>query len=60
MKEFKLKDLKKSLDKMTKEELNQPILYVSANLCLSGTITGIGKARATPYKPLPLYRIKER
>jgi len=64
MKEFKLKDLKKALDKMTKEELNQPILYVSDNLCLSGTITGIGKARATLYNtfeddPAELYTMAQ-
>lgn len=64
MKEFKLKDLKKALDKMTKEELNQPILYVSDNLCLSGTVTGIGKAKATLYNtfeddPAELYTMKE-
>jgi hypothetical protein len=46
-KEFKLKDLKKALDKMTKEELNQPILCVSDDLCLSGIITGVEKAKLT-------------
>ena len=64
MKEFKLKDLKKALDKMTKEELNQPILYVSDDLCLSGTVTGIGKAKATLYNtfeddPAELYTMKQ-
>ena len=49
MKILKLKDLKKALDKMTKEELNQQIVYVSDDLCLSGTVTGIGKAKATLY-----------
>ena len=32
MKEFKLKDLKKALEKLTKEELNQTIVYSSENL----------------------------
>ena len=64
MKDFKLKDLKKALDKMTKEELNQPLLYVSDDLCLSGTIIGIGKARATLYNtfeddPAELYTMKQ-
>lgn len=63
-KEFKLKDLKKALDKMTKEELNQPIVYVSNDLCLSGTVTGIGKARATLYNtfeddPAELYTMAQ-
>ena len=49
---------------MTKEELNQPILYVSDNLCLSGTVTGIGKAKATLYNtfeddPAELYTMKQ-
>ena len=64
MTEIKLKDLKKALDKMTKEELNQQIVYVSDDLCLSGTVTGIGKAKATLYNtfdddPAELYTMKQ-
>ena len=64
MKILKLKDLKKALDKMTKEELNQTIVYSSENLCLSGTVTGIGKAKATLYNtfdddPAELYTMKQ-
>ena len=64
MKILKLKDLKKALDKMTKEELNQQIVYVSDDLCLSGTVTGIGKAKATLYNtfdddPAELYTMKQ-
>ena len=64
MKTLKLKDLKKALDKMTKEELNQQIVYVSDDLCLSGTVTGIGKAKATlyntfDYDPAELYTMKQ-
>ena len=64
MKTLKLKDLKKALDKMTKEELNQQIVYVSDDLCLSGTVTGIGKAKATLYNtfdnhPAELYTMKQ-
>lgn len=64
MKILKLKDLKKALDKMTKEELNQTVVYSSENLCLSGTVTGIGKAKATLYNkfdddPAELYTMKQ-
>lgn len=64
MKEFKLKDLKKALEKLTKEELNQTIVYSSENLCLSGTVIGIGKAKATLYNtfeddPTELYTMKQ-
>ncbi len=64
MKEFKLKDLKKALDKMTEEELNQNIVYSSESLCLSGTVIGFGKAKATLYNtfeddPAELYTMKQ-
>ena len=64
MKEFKLKDLKKALEKLTKEELNQTIVYSSENLCLSGTVIGIGKAKSTLYNtfeedPAELYTMKQ-
>ena len=64
MKIFKLKDLKKALEKLTKEELNQPIVYSSEDLCLSGPVTGIGKAKATLYNtfeddPAELYTMKQ-
>ena len=64
MKILKLKDLKKALEKLTKEELNQTIVYSSENLCLSGTVIGIGKAKATLYNkfdddPAELYTMKQ-
>lgn len=57
---LKLKDLKKALDKMSKEELNQPITYNSDRYGLSGEILKIGKARANLYytgedDPVQLY-----
>jgi ABC-type amino acid transport substrate-binding protein len=63
-KELKLKDLKKALDKLTKEELKQPIIYNSENYYMSGQVLGIGKARATLYytgedDPSELYTMKQ-
>jgi len=63
-KELKLKDLKKALDKMTKEQLEQGIVYSSDNLCQSGTVTGFGRAKANLYytgedDPAELYTMKQ-
>ncbi len=63
-KQVKLKDLKKHLDKMSKEELNQPILFNSEQYHMSGLIIGFGKARATLYNtyeddPSDLYTKKQ-
>ena len=63
-KELKLKDLKKALDKMTKEQLEQGIVYSSENLCLSGTVIGFGRAKENLYytgddDPAELYTLKQ-
>ena len=63
-KDYKLKDLKKALEKLTKEQLDKPISYCSDNLCLSGIVTGIGKAKANLYNtfeddPAELYTMKQ-
>jgi hypothetical protein len=60
----KLKDLKKYLDKMSKEELNKDIFYISDTLYQSGWVTGFGKAKATLYytgedDPCELYTMKQ-
>lgn len=64
MKEFKLKDLKRQMDKMTKEQLDQPIFFDSDNMCLSGVVLGFGRAKATLYytgedDPSPLLNMKQ-
>lgn len=64
MKTLKLKDLLKALCKMSKKELEQPLLYNSDNLSLSGEILSIGKSRANLYytgedDPATLYTLKE-
>lgn len=61
---LKLKDLKKHLDKMTKEQLEQNIVYSSENLCVSGTVIGVGRAKANLYytgedDPAELYTMKQ-
>ncbi|MEO6682171.1 MAG: hypothetical protein ABIN48_05040 [Ginsengibacter sp.] len=63
-KQLKLKDLKKALDKMSKEQLEQNMVYSSDNYSLSGTVTGIGRAKATLYytgedDPSELYTMKQ-
>ena len=63
-KEPKLKDLKKALDKMTKEQLEQNIVYCSDDMCLSGTVSSFGRAKATLYNtgeddPAELYTLKQ-
>ena len=64
MKILKLKDLKKALDKMTKEQLEQNIVYSSENLCLSGSVISFGMAKANLYytgddDPAELYTMKQ-
>lgn len=46
-KEFKLKDLKKALDKMSQEELDKPILYHGQYS--SGVVLGVGKSKSNFY-----------
>lgn len=46
---MKLKDLKKKLDKMSKEELEQELIYNSENYSMSGRVTGLKKARVNLY-----------
>lgn len=61
---LKLKDLKKALDKMTKEQLNQKIVYCSDLLYQSGVVIGFGRAKASLYytgedDPAELYTMKQ-
>lgn len=48
-KTYKLKDLKKALNKLTDVELNVPMIYHSETLHQSGTVIGFGKAKADMY-----------
>jgi len=41
-----LGDLLAALKALTPEELKKPAIYNSENLCLSGIVTGFGKAKA--------------
>lgn len=64
MKTLKLKDLLKALSKMSKIELEQPLLYNSDSLSLSGQVLSIGKAKANLYytgedDPAELYTMKQ-
>lgn len=44
-----LGDLLATLKALTQEELKKPAIYNSKNLCLSGIVTGFGKAKADLY-----------
>lgn len=44
-----LGDLLSALKALTPEELKKPAIYNSENLCLSGIVTGFGKAKADLY-----------
>lgn len=46
---MKLKTLKKLLDRLTKEELEQELLYNSEDHCMSGIVQTVVKARANLY-----------
>lgn len=61
---MKLKHLKKLLDKMTEEQLNQEFFYNSKGLSISGTVLSINKAKANLWytgddDPSTLYTMKE-
>lgn len=61
---MKLKDLKKWVNKLTKEELEQELLYNSEDQSISGAVDKIVKARAALYwtgedDPAPLYTRKQ-
>lgn len=49
MKNKTLGDLLKVLQNLTPEELSRPIIYNSKNLCLSGIVSGFGKAKSDLY-----------
>lgn len=55
-----LKDLKKLLDKLSPEELEQPLLYNSEEQSLSGVVANVRKVKHDLYylgddDPAPLY-----
>jgi len=61
---MKLKDLKKQLDKLTKEQLNQELLYNSKEFSVSGVVKKLIKQRGNLYydggdDPATLYTLKE-
>lgn len=61
---MKLKDLKKILDKLTKEQLEQPLLYNSEEYSVSGEVQKIQKVKQNLYflgddDPSPLYTKKQ-
>jgi len=61
---MKLKDLKKQLNKLTKEQLEQGLYYNSKEYSVSGVVNKIVRAKATLYNtfeddPATLYSLKE-
>lgn len=61
---MKLKDLKKQLDKLTKEQLEQELFYNSEEYSVSGVVNKIARAKANLYTtyeddPAPLYTKKQ-
>ena len=61
---MKLKDKKKQLDKLTKEQLNQDLLYNSKRYSVSGVVEKMIKQRGNLYydgsdDPATLYTLKE-
>ena len=61
---MKLKDLKKQLDKLTKEQLNQELLFNSKEYSVSGVVHKLTRQRANLYydgsdDPATLYTLKE-
>lgn len=61
---MKLKDFKKVLDKMTKEELDQELIYNSEEYSISGNVSKLVKAKQNLYytgedDPAQLYTLKE-
>lgn len=63
-KETKLKNLRNALNKMSKQQLDQNILYNSESLSISGVVSGFGKSKTTLYytgedDPAQLYTMKQ-
>ncbi len=61
---MKLKELKKLLDKMSKEQLETDLLYISDYRCISGEVLKVKKATANLYytgedDPAKLYTRKQ-
>lgn len=61
---MKLKDLKKQLDKLSKEQLEQELLYNSKEYSVSGVVSKITRAKANLYNtheddPSTLYTMRE-
>lgn len=61
---MKLKDLKRIINKMTPEQLEQKLLYNSENYSMSGPVTGIKRAKGNLYytgedDPAQLYTRKQ-
>jgi hypothetical protein len=59
-----LKDLKKWVNTLTDEQLEQPLLYYSEEYSISGHISKVEKAKVNLYTtgeddPAPLYTLKE-
>jgi hypothetical protein len=64
IKQMKLKDLKKQLEKLSKEQLEQELLYNSTEYSVSGVVAKISRAKANLYNtheddPATLYTLKE-
>ena len=61
---MKLKDLKKKLDYLTKEQLEQELQYHSRELCVSGNVSKLTKQKVNLYydfsdDPAPLLTLKQ-
>ena len=61
---MKLKELKKQLNKLTKDQLEQELLYNSVEYSVSGTVQKIARAKSNYYTtheddPATLYTMKE-
>lgn len=61
---MKLKDFKKILDKMSKDELEQELIYNSEEYSMSGTVQSLKKAKQNFYytgedDPAQLYTLKQ-
>jgi hypothetical protein len=61
---MKLKDLKKQLDKLSKEQLEQELSYNSEEFCISGIVKQLKRAKGNLYytgedDPAQLYTRKQ-
>ncbi len=61
---MKLKDLKKFVNKLSKEDLEKELIYNSRNNCLSGVVSKIYKQRGNLYydgsdDPAELFTMKQ-